>query len=91
MPTYKVIAPGFYLGSVYEPGGKRQILTVDKPFKKCPSWLKIVKAETPAQKKKRETAEKKNLDEAKKKADQDQEDITGANFIENQESVVTTL
>ena len=32
MPTYKVKARGFFDGKLYDPEGKRQTLTTDKPF-----------------------------------------------------------
>ncbi len=52
MPTYDVIAPGFHEGKLYDPEGKRKTLSVDKPFKKCPSWLKpqkdVIKVSTKA-------------------------------------------
>lgn len=52
MPKYQVIAPGFYGGVTYDPNGKRQTLTTEKPLKPVPSWLKPYdeKAEKPAAK-----------------------------------------
>lgn len=61
MPTYRVIAQGFIGGSLQYPGGKPVI--TDKPLDPVPSWLKSVKPETRAERKKRETAEKKLADE----------------------------
>lgn len=40
MPQYKVTSKGFFDGKLYDPSGKRTVLTVDKPFKEVPSWLK---------------------------------------------------
>ena len=65
MPTYKVIAPGFYDDKYYHPEGKRQVLTTDKPFtkkNKMPSWVTKMPKESAALKKKRETLEKAQAD-----------------------------
>ena len=77
MPSYQVLEKGFYDGMMYDPAGKRRTLHVDKPFKKCPSWLKPMKAETGAAAKKRVTTAKKD---AKKVAD-DTAEIKGASFM----------
>ena len=57
--TYKVIKPGFFNGKLYDPEGKRDTLTVDKPFKKdkIPSWLIVMPEESTAVKAKREAQE----------------------------------
>lgn len=44
MPTYKVKSPGFMFGNLYEPDGKRPILTTDKPLKPLPAWLEVTSA-----------------------------------------------
>lgn len=67
MPTYKVIAPGFFEGRHYHPEGKRSVLITAKPFNKVdlkkpkkkvnnpiPSWLIDMPEETAIVKKKRE-------------------------------------
>lgn len=45
MPQYRVTAPGFYDGKLYDPNGKRRVLTVAKAFTKkdLPSWLVLMK------------------------------------------------
>lgn len=40
--SYRVKSPGFYGGQLYDPNGKRKILTVKEPFKKTPSWLILI-------------------------------------------------
>lgn len=95
MPSYKVISKGFFAGKTYDPEGKRKILTVEKPFKKCPAWLQPLKAETAAQKKKREAHEAKQEKLDAEKAEQDKQDIADASFMGEGESAgkstVTTL
>jgi len=81
MPSYQVTENGFYDGRMYSPTGKRRTLHVDKPFKKCPSWLKPIKAESAAESKKRVAAEKKaNASNAKQVADGTAE-VKGASFM----------
>lgn len=87
MPTYKVIAPGFYGGNYYDPEGKRKTLTTDKPFtkkNKMPSWLAVMPDESKVVKAKREAQEKSRnaatefingqIDETEKKIN----DLTGS-------------
>lgn len=51
MPSYKVKEKGFFDGKSYDPQGKRKTLFVEKAFKKCPSWLELIKPEkTPSSK-----------------------------------------
>ena len=59
MPSYKVIAPGFYQGMHYNPIGKRNVLHTDKPFSKknIPSWLIAMPKESTAVSEKRELQE----------------------------------
>lgn len=45
MPKYTVLKPGFYDGALYDPKGKRNTLTTDKPLKKIPTWLKLQEKE----------------------------------------------
>ena len=68
MPSYRVKEKGFFDGKMFDPEGKRPILTVDKPFtkKNMPSWVEPIK-ETAAQSKARQAAEKKATAAAKKK------------------------
>jgi hypothetical protein len=93
MPSYQVIEKGFYGGSLYDPAGKRRTLHVEKPFKKCPSWLKPLKAESATVAKKRVTAEKKVAKADAKKAADDTAEIKGASFMGDGEngSTVETL
>ena len=51
MPSYNVIAKGFYGGKTYDPQGKRRVLDVDKPFNKAtmPSWVEPIKEVSPSQ------------------------------------------
>ena len=59
MPSYKVIAPGFYQGMHYNPIGKRNVLHTDKPFRKkiIPSVLIAMPKEFTAVSEKRELQE----------------------------------
>lgn len=59
MAEYKVIGRGFIGGALRSPGDGRGNVRVEKPYKKCPSWLKEVKPESASAKKKREAAEAK--------------------------------
>jgi hypothetical protein len=79
MPSYTVLEKGFYGGRLYDPTGKRRTLHVDTPFKKCPSWLKPIKAESAAAAKKRLTGEKANAKQVAKDAD----DVKGASFLDD--------
>lgn len=81
MPKYKVISKGFYDGQVYDPTGKRKFVHTDKPLKPVPSWMKTVKAETVAEKKKRLEAEKIVADAAKKSVEDDKKEIADASFM----------
>ena len=81
MPKYKVIEKGFYEGKLYDPNGKRQFVFTDKPFKKIPSWLEAVKAETAVEKKKRLALEKKTADADKKKAEDDKKAVDDLTFM----------
>ena len=40
--SYRVKSPGFHGGQLYDPNGKRKILTVKESFKKTPSWLILI-------------------------------------------------
>lgn len=80
MPQYKVIAPGFYKGEMYNPTGKRRVLTTDKPFSQknpMPSWVIAMPDEDAAVKAKREAQEAsrkaavKSLTESVTKAEDD--------------------
>lgn len=39
MPLYRAKEPGFFGGVYYAPGSKRELIEVDKPFDKTPSWM----------------------------------------------------
>ncbi|MCK4518436.1 hypothetical protein KAT92_06670 [Candidatus Babeliales bacterium] len=84
MPRYKVIAPGFYDGKLYNPEGKRRVLNTDKPFTKknpMPSWLADTPKESEAVRKKREAQETSQAEADSAKAEQDKEDIADASFL----------
>ncbi len=90
MPSYKVLERGFHDGRLYDPKGKRRTLHVDKPFPKGkePSWLEPIKAESAAEKRKRQATGK--ADQAK--AASDQKDINELSFMGEGESAgVETL
>lgn len=79
MPTYKVIAQGFYNKTLHKPGHPRHgVLTTDKPLKPVPSWLEPMKEDATAAKK-RATSKAKAV---KKKAADDAE-IEKASFMDN--------
>jgi len=82
MPRYQVLKPGFYDGKMYDPEGKRKTLTTDKAFKKCPSWLKPIKDESAAQRKKREADEVKQAEVDAEKAAEDKKDIDAVTFTQ---------
>ena len=42
MPKYRVKEPAFCGGMQYGPNTKRPYLTIEKPFKKLPSWAELV-------------------------------------------------
>jgi len=84
MPRYKVDAPGFFDGELYKPDGKRNILTVDKPFTKdnpMPSWVSKMPTESAAAKKKREARETKAAEDDAAKNKSDNKDIADASFL----------
>tara|TARA_R110000850_G_scaffold91270_2_gene193834 strand:+ start:6643 stop:6882 length:240 start_codon:yes stop_codon:yes gene_type:complete len=58
MPQYKVVSKAFFGGKLYDPVGKRKVLTVDKPFtdKTLPSWLKPMVADAAPRAKKSRAA-----------------------------------
>jgi len=93
MPSYKVIAPGFYDSKLYDPEGKRKVLTVDKPFNKKnkPSWVGDMPKESAAVKKKREAQEASQQAAAADKAEQDGKDIAEASFLGEGESAADNV
>lgn len=91
MPQYKVKAPGFYDGVLYDPAGKRKTLTTDKAFAKCPSWLEPIKGETAAEKGARTKAENKAKEEAKKQAAEDKKAVDAVTFATTPEQTTQTL
>ena len=86
MPSYKVKEKGFFDGRLYDPEGKRTELHVDEELKPVPKWLGPIQSETPAQAKKRKTAEAKANKAAADKAAADKKDITEASFMGDGES-----
>ena len=84
MPRYKVDAPGFYEGRLYDPNGKRKFLNVDKPFtkkNKKPSWVSDMPQESEVVRLKREAQEASQLAADAEKAEQDEKDINEASFL----------
>lgn len=71
MPAYKVKEKGFYEGRLYDPNGKRPVLTRDKAFNKCPAWLEPIKGESASEAKARQAkqAEASKTEKAKAEAD----------------------
>jgi len=50
MATYQVIQPGFFNNVLHHPDDPdHNQVTVDKKFKDCPSWLKLVKKSEPTE------------------------------------------
>lgn len=82
MPRYKVVKQGFMGGELYHPDGKRNEVTVDAPFKKCPSWLTPIKEESESQRKKREKAAAKQAEADAKKAAEDKRDTDAVTFTQ---------
>jgi len=81
MPQYKVLEKGFYNGMMYDPRGKRPVLTTDKPFTKknpMPKWLGPMPKESADLKAKREAAEKAQEALDKAKAEEDEEELKAA-------------
>lgn len=81
MPQYKVIDKGYFNDRLYDPEGKRKTLHTDKPFKTVPSWLKAIKPETAAERKKRLALEAKQAKADIEKAEQDATEIDVASTI----------
>lgn len=83
MPSYKVIAPGYFNGHIYDPKGKRPVLHTDTPFKKkeMPSWLAEMPEESAAVRKKREAQEASAAAAAAEQVEQGQKDIQDASFM----------
>lgn len=91
MPSYKVLERGFYDGKLYDPNGKRKVLTTSAKIKKVPSWLEPIKGETGAEAKARQAEESKKAEEAKKKAEEDLKEIESATFIGASSKATETL
>ena len=88
MPSYKVIAPGFFEGVLRKPDSLRTgVINTDKPIEPVPSWLELMKNEPAAKKKARS---KSAADAAKKKAEDDK-DIQSATFMTAPNTDITTL
>ena len=79
MATYKVLKPRFHGGMLYEPGGKRSTLTVDKPFKELPDGLELIKDQTPQQK----AAATKKANAEKLKAAEDKIEVDAVMHVES--------
>ena len=83
MPRYRVTAPGYWGKTLHKPGHPRHgFVITDKPIKPVPSWLKLVKAETPAEKK---TREDQAATDAKQVAG-DKQEISDVSFMGGVES-----
>lgn len=93
MPRYKVKEAGFMHGVLHIPGHPRKgVIHTEKPLKPIPKWLESMRAETSAQRKKREaeTAEAGSALAAQASADRiDRDAVT---FTESpKSSIVETL
>jgi hypothetical protein len=89
MPIYKVIAPGFANDKLYDPNGKRNTFSTDKPFNKknpMPSWLSEMPKETAKQQAAREAAEAAEAEAAAAKKASDEKDIKAVTFLGEGES-----
>ena len=86
---YKVIANGFYGGITYKPKGKRNILHVDKKFKKVPSWLELMKSETAKEKKARVEDESTSSENEAEQAKSDKVEKDAVTFTEKPKTVQT--
>lgn len=89
MADYKVIGKGF-IGSLRTPGDRKGNVRVEKPFKKCPSWLKEIKPESATAKKKRLADEAKAGKQRDADAKEQQEMKDEVSFTDGH-SVVETL
>lgn len=81
MPQYRVKSPGFHGGKLYDPNGRRRVLTTDAPLKKVPSWLEPLKSETASQAKARRAAETKAKKAAAASKDEIRDEVDGASFM----------
>lgn len=88
MPSYRVIAPGFFGGTIYEPGGKREIIDVDKPFKVVPSWMVLIDEKEEA-KTARKQREAKQVNDAKSAKAADKVETDGTDFLGKNSKVET--
>lgn len=80
MPRYKVIADGYHGDKLFSPKGKRKTLTVDKAFKKCPSWLEPIVELSAKQRSAQKAAATRAKNAAAKKAEEDKTDIDEVTF-----------
>lgn len=79
---FEVIDVGHDGQRIRKPGdGKGPVILKLGKSVKCPSWLKELKPETAAQKKKREAAEAKAKKAADDAAKQQQDDVENASFM----------
>lgn len=94
MAEYKVIGKGFIGGALRTPGDGKGSVRVEKPFKKCPSWLQEIKPESATARKKRLAIEKVAAEEqsAEAKEQQDMKDeISFTDGDQSSSSAVETL
>lgn len=73
MAEYKVTGKGFIGGALRTPDDGKGSVRVEKPFKKCPSWLREIKPESATAKKKRLAAEAKADEQQSVEAKEQQE------------------
>ena len=88
---YRVTAAGFYGGITYNPKGNRNILHVEKKFKKVPSWLELMKSETAKEKKARVEDESTSSENDAEQAESDKVEKDAVTFTEGPKSTVQTL
>jgi len=80
MATYRVIKPGFINDVFHHPDDPdHNTATVEKKFKKCPSWLKLIK-DAPDEEL---TSQQKAAITRKKNAEEKQAELDAVNFQED--------
>ena len=90
MARYKVLKPGFYNSVYYDPR-KRSVLNTDKPIKKTPSWLELMKEPSAAAKRAEAKKAKEDRDAAALKAEEDKVAIDEVANPEGPKSTVEIL
>lgn len=81
MPSYKVTKPRFFDGKLYEPNGRRSVITVEKKFDKVPAGLELIAGETATQARSRQAAAAASAKSAKASKAELQSESAGASFM----------